>query len=92
MTGKPGMMLYFEVIPCLQELDDHQVARLLRAALAYSQKGTAPDFSDDRELQIVWSFIRLRVDQDEERYHKRVERGRHAAQCRWGKERGEGRE
>ena len=86
MADRPGIMIYFETIPCLRELEDRQAGRLLRAILDYGAEGTVPDFSDDRELQITWAFIRQRIDQDGERYRQRVEQRRSAARSRWNKE------
>lgn len=82
MTQKPGIMLYFEMVPCLAHLDDAQAGRLLRAMLHYGQTGEVPDF-DDVALEMAWAFVQLRLDQDEERYRQTVENKRRAARLRW---------
>ena len=85
MMKKPGIMLYFELMPCLQRLDDAQKGRLLWGMLAYGRDGEEPDFDSDEALAMAWPFVRLRLDQDEERYLKKVEQRHQAAVSRWQK-------
>lgn len=85
MGNKPGIMLYFEMLPCLQEISDAQMGRLVRAMLAYGETGEEPRLADDPALKMAWPFVRLRLDQDEQRYRRRVTQSRQAALVRWGK-------
>ena len=82
MIKKPGVMFYFELLPCLAQLSDAQVGRLFRAMLVYAETGEMPDF-DDAALKMAWPFVQLRLDQDEERYQQTVENRRRAARIRW---------
>ena len=86
MPEKPGIILYFDILPCLEELNDTQVGRLLRATLYYSQSGVLPDFSDDRMLTIAWPFLQSQADADEKRYRRRVQQQRKAATCQQERE------
>lgn len=77
MTRKPGVMLYFEMRPCLTCLSWEEKGRLLDAILAYGECGEIPELTGG--LQIAWSFIRQRIDADNEKYQAKCERAREAA-------------
>ncbi len=83
MAKKPGVMLYFEIRPCLSHLTREEKGQLLDAILAYSEDGEIPEL-DDR-LEIAWSFIRQRIDADNEKYRAKCERAREAREA-WGKQ------
>ena len=76
----PGVMLYFNVCPCLDLLTTDQQGQLFRAILTYGQYGTEPEF--DRTLALVWSFVRPHLDADRERYQAKVEKNRYAVYVR----------
>lgn len=80
MAKKPGVMLYFETRPCLARLSCEEKGQLFEAILAYGEDGEAPAF-DDR-LEIAWSFIRQRIDADNEKYQAKCERAREARESR----------
>ena len=68
---RPGVMLYFELIPSLSRLTDAQRGRLLYAALLYGRDGTAPQIDDDLTLTALWPLVQSRSDADAEKYGKR---------------------
>jgi hypothetical protein len=78
---QPGVMLYFEVRPCLERLTMAERGALFTALLDYGETGAAPDF--DGALGMAWDFMRLRADRDRARYAERVEQLRQAAGRRW---------
>ena len=87
---RPGVMIYFEIIPVLAEMTDQQVGQFLRAALLYARDGVQPEFTDVA-LRMVWPMVKTRLDADGERYAavsavnsaKRRYAG-YAAKCREG--------
>lgn len=44
MGSQPGVMLYFEVRPCLIRLNDGEKGQLFEAILDYGEHGIVPDF------------------------------------------------
>lgn len=81
---KPGVMVYFELLPLLEQLGDASSGCLFRAILSYGQSGTVPTF-DDPTLRAVWVLIQRSIDVDDEAYRRKVEQKRRAANKRWGR-------
>lgn len=50
MGSQPGVMLYFEVRPCLIRLNDGEKGQLFEAILDYGEHGIVPDFDGKRGL------------------------------------------
>ena len=84
MGKQPGVMLYFDIRPCLERLTMDQQGQLFRAILDYGEWGIEPDF--EYMLGIAWDFIRPRLDRDRERYEERVRQCEEAARRRWEKQ------
>ena len=82
MGGKPGIMLHYETMDCLEAMSDAQLGQLLRATMDYAKDGTEPSF-DDIVLKSLWPLLRQTADRDEARYRRRVEQGKKAARSRW---------
>ncbi len=82
MGKRPGVMLYFELRPCLKRLSDGEKGRLLAASLDYGEEGTEPTLEGMAAL--AWDFIRPRIDRDADHYREICERNRLAAGKRWG--------
>lgn len=82
MGKKPGVMLYFEMRPCLRRLTDAEKGRLLEAILDYGEEGKAPELKGMAAL--AWDFIRPRLDRDAERYRALCEKNRLLTDKRWG--------
>lgn len=81
---KPGVMLYFDIRPCLKRLTVEQKGQLFEAILEYGEFGVAPDFDADIGLAVAWDLIRPMIDRDNERYEKISKRRSEAACKRWG--------
>ena len=82
--ARPGIMLYFDVRPCLKRLTMEQQGELFNAILDFGENGVVPSF--DGLLGIAWDFIEPRLVRDNERYEKTVSARRAAAQSRWDKQ------
>ena len=82
-NGRPGVIIYFDISPCLNRLSDPQNGKLFKAILEYGQFGVAPEFGDDLGLSIAWDFIRPMIDRDNERYKNTSKQRAEAANKRW---------
>lgn len=81
MGKQPGVMLYFEIRPCLERLTMEEQGQLFRAILDYGEEGIEPNF--DYMLGIAWDFIKPRLERDRERYEEVSRKRAEAAQARW---------
>ena len=81
MGTQPGIMLYFDIRPCLARLTMDQQGQLFNAILNYGEFGVEPDF--EYMLGIAWDFIKPRLDRDRERYEEICEKRRQAILTRW---------
>lgn len=84
MGKQPGVMLYFDIRPCLARLTMDEQGQLFRAILDYGEDGIEPDF--DFMLGVAWDFIKPRLERDRERYAERVRQCEEAARRRWEKQ------
>ena len=80
---RPGVMVYFDLRPCLKRLSYEQKGLLLDAILTYGEDSYIPEF-DDPALSVAWDFVQLKIDADGERYKRRCEKAQEAANTRWG--------
>lgn len=78
---KPGVMLYFDVRPCLNRLTDAEQAQLFRGILDYGESGIDPGF--ENRLGLVWDFVKPMIDRDADRY-KEIQEKRAMAGSRGG--------
>lgn len=78
---RPGLLLYFDVLPALDKLPHAAVGELLLAALHYAQDGIEPTF-DDPSLVFVWAFLRPSVDRDGAAYEEKQQKGGWLSYCR----------
>ena len=81
MKQQPGVMLYFEIRPCLDRLTMDEQGQLFNAILNYGEEGIEPNFN--YMLGIAWDFIKPRLDRDRERYQEICQKRTEAAQARW---------
>ena len=81
MKQKPGVMIYFDIIPVLDLLSNNDAGILFRAILQYGEKGVLPEL--DQGLALVWPLIRQRLDCDATRYQTTVMKRKYAAYARW---------
>ena len=88
MAERPGIMLYFDLLPTVEELTDDEAGQLLRAMLNYGANGALPEFAD-RTMKVIWKGIQPRLDHDAQRYQKVVlPRRKYATYCREEKKAG----
>ena len=85
--GRPGIMLYFDILEPIKVLPDADKGRLLVAMLEYGQSGTAPEF--DGMLALAWGFVKPKIDKDSEEYNKTILKRQYATFCRDRKRKGE---
>lgn len=85
--GRPGIMLYFDILEPIRALPDADKGKLFVAMLEYGQHGVAPAF--DGMLALAWGFIKPKIDKDEEEYKQSVLRRQYATVCRERKRRGQ---
>ena len=78
--GRPGIMLYFDILEPIKVLPDADKGRLLVAMLEYGQTGVMPDF--DGMLALAWGFVKPKLDKDEEAYKESVIQRQYAAFCK----------
>lgn len=79
--SRPGLLLYFDVLPALDKLPHAAVGELLLAALHYAQDSTEPVF-DDPSLGFAWAFLRPSIDRDGATYNEKKQRGDWLTYCR----------
>lgn len=78
--GRPGIMLYFDILEPLRMLPDEDKGRLLVAMLEYGRDGIKPEL--DGPLGIVWSFVQPKIDKDGERYEDSKLQREYAVFCK----------
>lgn len=83
--GKPGIMFYFDVRPCIKRLTLEEKGQLFEAILDYGEFGDLPNF-DDR-LGIAWDFIQPKLDKDSELYGHKVLQRQYAVYVREARKR-----
>lgn len=83
--GKPGIMFYFDVRPCIKRLTLEEKGQLFEAILDYGEFGNLPNF-DDR-LGITWDFIQPKLDKDSELYGHKVLQRQYAVYVREARKR-----
>ena len=79
--GRPGVLLYFDILPALEQLPHEAVGELLLAALHYAKNGQEPTFGDS-SLSFAWAFIKPTVDRDGAAYETKQLKGLWLAYCR----------
>ena len=78
-TQKRSFVLYSDLKEPLQDLTDDQVGKLFRAVFDYVDTGTEPDFTGT--LKLAFSFVRISLDRNLEKYKQTVERRRAAGRA-----------
>lgn len=85
--GRPGIMLYFDILEPIRVLPDADKGKLLLAMLEYGRDGIVPEF--DGMLALAWGFVRPKLDKDQEEYNRTVLKRMYATACRDRKKKGE---
>lgn len=79
--SRPGVMLYFSVLPALDSLGPTSAGTLLLASMHYAQNGQEPVF-EDSTLAFAWAFLKPSIDRDGEAYDEKRQRGEWLTYCR----------
>ena len=79
--ARPGVMLYFSILPALDSLPPASTGTLLLAAMHYAHDGQEPTF-EDGTLSFAWSFLKPSIDRDGEVYDEKRLRGEWLTYCR----------
>lgn len=87
MADRPGVMLYFDIMPALEKLNDEQRGALLTAIMGYAHDGRLPAL--DPVTAMAWEFIKPKIDKDQETYNNVVLKREYATYCRDTKRSGE---
>lgn len=77
--GRPGIMLYFDILEPVRVLTNSERGKLLTAILEYGKEGKEPSFTG--KLALAWGFVRPKIDMDGERYDSVVEKRKYAGFC-----------
>lgn len=85
MSGKPGVMIYFETGRAIKNLDNESKGILFDAILEYAEFASVPTF-DNVILNALWPFISQKIDNDTERYQVIVNKRQRAVYIRWWNE------
>ena len=86
--ARPGLLLYFDILPALDKLPHEAVGELLLKALHYAQDGVELTF-DDTSLGFAWAFLKPAIDRDGVAYQDKRQRGDWLTYCRQCKRDGE---
>lgn len=81
---KPGVMVYFDMLPVIAQLSNADKGKLFQAILEYAQLGVVPELP--AKLRPVWPMLTTRMDHDDIRYQRTVAKRKYAAYARWRKE------
>ena len=85
--GRPGMMVYFDLLGPLDVLSYDEKGRLFEAMLKYGKYGTEPTF--EGMLSLAWGFVKPKIDKDSEEYNKVLLKRQYANVCKERKKKGE---
>lgn len=81
MPEKPGLMMYWEMFDVLESLLDGQAKTMLHAIRNYSQYGQIPTFDADSILSTLWMLVKPKIDADNERYARIIDKRRQAGKA-----------
>lgn len=81
VSGRPGVMIYFDVLPCLERLTGEEKGELFEAIMNYARFGILPQIGSS--VGIAFDFMRPRIDLDADAYENKKEAKRRAALTRW---------
>lgn len=84
--NRPGVMLYFETLQAIEELEAEDAKQIMSAILHYCRDGEEPAFSGMPAA--LWHMIRNGLDRDGERYNEKQLRGHWLTYCRKCKDAG----
>lgn len=88
MEKRPGFLLYFDIRPALERLNDAERGQWLLAVINYAEFGALPSELGGM-VGMAFDMFKPTVDRDAERYDGRVLKNRYAVFCREEQKRGE---
>ena len=81
--GKPGVMLYFDLMGSLKHLSDKNAGILFKGILHYAREGEEPQLP--AVLLPLWALIKSRIDADDGAYQEKARKNKYNAYVRWQK-------
>lgn len=78
MAERPGIMVYFDLLPQLEEYSPEEVGELFLAMLRFGLDGSIPIF-EDRGMRIIWREIQNKIERDNAKYQQRIIDGAYGA-------------
>ena len=69
---RPGFMIYFDIEPAIEILNDAQLGKLFRAIVEYAHYGVIQDF-DDPIIKMAWALTKPNLDRDQKSYEKKIQ-------------------
>ena len=81
MVDRPGFMLYFDIRPALQRMNNEERGQWLAAVIDYAEFGVIPSELDNM-AGMAFDMFRPRIDQDAKRYSDKVLQSKYAVYCR----------
>ena len=81
--AKPGVMIYFDLLPALRSMTLKQKGELFQAIMDYAYDRTEPEMKGF--VGMAWHFVRPNIDRDSARYDRIVMRNcyaRYAKRCK----------
>ena len=86
MKERKSFLIYYDWEGLLAPMTKEQIGELFFAVFDYNIRGVVPEF-EDKLLSGVFSFMRSRFDDDNEKYERACKRNAEYAKKRWEKER-----
>ena len=71
-------MVYFDLLPQLEEYSAEEIGQLFLAMLEFGAFGAVPAF-DDRGMRIIWREIQGKIERDNGKYQQRILDGAYGA-------------
>ena len=87
MSKKPGVMIYFNMLPAMRNLSNSDKGILFEAILDYGNNRKLNTLTP--RTQILWPLVQQRLDYDEMQYMKAVTKRAYSAYIRWAQYNGE---
>ena len=84
MSQKPGVLVYFDMLPAIQNLSKVDKGTLFESILDYGLNRTLPT-NLSKKLMVIWPLVQRRLDQDELQYNSTVTKRAYSAYVRWAK-------
>lgn len=83
ISGKPGVMLYFDDMNAILDyMDDQKFGSLMRAIIEYAQFGELPKDDADAVVKVTIGMLKSKIDRDTEKYRKSAEQKKYAVYVR----------